>query len=142
MKEFKFKVDGKDYAASVEEQENGLLQVTVNGKAYQVEPAEKKAVVSRPVVRPAAAAAPAAAPVAAAAPKSTGGKCVTSPLPGTVTKVLVSAGQQVNAGDTVMLLEAMKMENSITAEFGGTVKAILVQQGAQVQEGDALIEMA
>ena len=51
-------------------------------------------------------------------------------------------GQQVKAGDTVVMMEAMKMENSITAEFDGTVKAILVQQGAQVQSGEALVEMA
>jgi biotin carboxyl carrier protein len=56
--------------------------------------------------------------------------------------VTVKVGDTVNAGDTVLLMEAMKMENNITAETDGTVKAILVQQGAQVQSGDALIEMA
>ena len=59
-----------------------------------------------------------------------------------MTKILVQVGQQVKAGETVLVMEAMKMENNITAETDGTVKAILVQQGAQVQSGDALVEMA
>ena len=86
------------------------------------------------------AAAPAAAPAPKAAPA--GANAVTAPLPGTITQILVKVGQQIKAGDTVVMMEAMKMENSITAEYDGTVKAILVQQGAQVQSGEALVEMA
>ncbi|MBR4129421.1 MAG: biotin/lipoyl-binding protein [Bacteroidaceae bacterium] len=89
--------------------------------------------------------APAApAPVAAPAPAPSapaGAKTVTAPLPGTITKVTVKVGDTVNAGDTVLLMEAMKMENNITAEFGGTVKAILVETGNQVQSGQALVEL-
>lgn len=80
-----------------------------------------------------------AAPAPAPAP---GSKSVTAPLPGTVTQILVKVGDAVKAGDTVLMLEAMKMENSITAEAAGTVKAIRVEKGAQVQGGDVLIEMA
>ena len=87
---------------------------------------------------PAPAAAPAPKPVAVPA----GANTVTAPLPGTITKVLVKEGQQLNPGDTVLVMEAMKMENNITTEFGGTVKAILVQQGAQVQNGQALVELS
>ena len=79
---------------------------------------------------------PAAAPAAAAA-----ASVISAPLPGTITKILVEVGQAVKAGDTVLTMEAMKMENNITAESAGTVKAILVQQGAQVQSGDAMIEI-
>ena len=98
--------------------------------------------VAAPVAAPAPKAAP--APAAAPAPKAApaGANAVTAPLPGTITQILVKVGQQVKAGDTVVMMEAMKMENSITAEFDGTVKAILVQQGAQVQSGEALVEMA
>ena len=81
--------------------------------------------------------APQAAPASSAVAST-----VTAPLPGTVTKVLVTVGQHVKAGETVLLMEAMKMENNITAETAGTVKAILVQTGAQVQSGDALVELA
>lgn len=98
--------------------------------------------VAAPVSAPAPKAAP--APAAAPAPKAApaGANAVTAPLPGTITQILVKVGQQIKAGDTVVMMEAMKMENSITAEYDGTVKAILVQQGAQVQSGEALVEMA
>ena len=98
--------------------------------------------VAVPVAAPAPKAAP--APAAAPAPKAApaGANAVTAPLPGTITQILVKVGQQIKAGDTVVMMEAMKMENSITAEYDGTVKAILVQQGAQVQSGEALVEMA
>lgn len=84
---------------------------------------------------------PVAAPAAAPAPAA-GANVVTAPLPGTVTKVTVKVGDAVKAGDQVLLMEAMKMENSITAESNGTVKAILVEAGAQVQSGQALVELA
>lgn len=134
MKDFKFKINGKDYATSVVEQENGTLQVTVNGTAYEVEMPEAAA--PKAVSSPAVVAAPAAAPVAG------GSQTVQAPLPGTITQVVVSAGQKVKKGDVLVVMEAMKMANDITAECDGTVKAILVQQGAQVQSDEALIELA
>ena len=80
----------------------------------------------------------------ASAPKkaSAGAAALTAPLPGTITSIEVKEGDQVKAGQTVIVMEAMKMANNITAESDGVVKAILVQQGAQVQSGDALIEIA
>lgn len=100
--------------------------------------AEAPALAPKPA--PAAPAAPAPAP---AAPKpAAGANAVTAPLPGTVTKILVKVGDAVKTGDTVLMMEAMKMENSITAEGSGTVKAVLVEAGAQVQSGQALIELA
>ena len=100
--------------------------------------AAKAEVTPKPApVAPAPVAAPAPAPAAAPA----GAKTVTAPLPGTITKITVKVGDAVNAGDTVLLMEAMKMENNITAEFAGTVKAILVDTGAQVQSGQALVEL-
>ncbi|MBQ6189166.1 MAG: biotin/lipoyl-binding protein [Bacteroidaceae bacterium] len=150
MQDFKFKIDGAEYTANVEEKEDGKLQVTVNGKAYEVEVPGHVAAAPKvqPPVKPAAAAAPVAAPVAApaaapAAPKkaSGAGTAITAPLPGVITSIEVKEGDQVKAGQTVIVMEAMKMANNITAESDGTVKAILVQQGAQVQSGDALIEI-
>lgn len=235
MKEFKFKISGQDYSATVAEENAGSLVVTVNGQAYQVEVPQTKAaapvmargnagaaqaggpkninselpgtvtkivaangqhvkkgdvllvieamkmandivsdvegtvqriavtegqsvnqgdllveMVADAVAAPAAAAAPApkAAPAAApapapAAPKAAAGaKVVEAPLPGTITKVLVKPGQALKAGETVCMMEAMKMENSITVEFAGTVKSVLVEVGAQVQSGQALVELA
>lgn len=89
-----------------------------------------------------AAPAPVAAPAPAPAAPKPAGNAVTAPLPGTVTKFCVKVGDTVKAGDTVLMLEAMKMENSITAESAGTVKALLVEPGTQVQSGQALIELA
>ena len=144
MKEFKFNISGKEHSAHVVEHED-TLEVTVDGKIYTVTLPERKPA-AKPVVKPAAVA---AAPVAAAAPAAAkpavapaGGNVVTAPLNGKITQVLVKAGDQVAAGDTVVMLEAMKMENSITAETAGTVKAILVNVGDQVDGGQALVELA
>ena len=142
MKEFKFNISGKEHSAHVVEHED-TLEVTVDGKIYTVTLPERKPA-AKPVVKPAvAAAAPAAAPAAAkpaAAPA--GGNVVTAPLNCKITQVLVKAGDQVASGDTVVMLEAMKMENSITAEAAGTVKAVLVNVGDQVDGGQALVEFA
>ncbi|MCF0196630.1 MAG: biotin/lipoyl-binding protein [Bacteroidaceae bacterium] len=142
MKEYKFKIGEKDYTATVEETETGALEVTVDGKIYKVELPDRKPA-PKPVVKPAVAQ-PAAATAAPATPKpaAAGGNTVTAPLNGKITQVLVKVGDTVKAGDTVVMLEAMKMENSITAEFGGTVKSVLVNIGDQVDGGQGLVELA
>lgn len=142
MKEFKFNISGKEHSAHVVEHE-GTLEVTVDGKIYTVTLPERKPA-AKPVVKPAVpSAAPAAAPVAPKpAAVAAGSNAVTAPLNGKITQVLVKAGDAVAAGDTVVMLEAMKMENSITAEFAGTVKAVLVNVGDQVDGGQALVELA
>ena len=135
MKDFNFKINGTEYAASVEEQDGNMVQVTVNGNTYSVE-VEHEAPKAAPMARPAAVAAPAAAaPVTAASAK------ISAPLPGNITKILVSVGQKVKKGDVVMTMEAMKMENNITAEADGTVKAIVAQVGQSVNQGDVLVEL-
>ena len=143
MKEFSFKINGTEYKTSVKEIEGGITEVTVNGKTYQVEMEQKKAPVVAPKTAPAAAPkaeAPKAAPVAKPAAPA-GGKKVTSPLPGSVIKVLVSEGQAVKKGDTLLTLESMKMENTIAAEWDGTVKQILVTAGQNVMQEDVLLVM-
>ena len=145
MQDFKFKIGAKDYTANVVEEENGKLKVTVNGNTYEVE--VPGYVSTRPVIHHIKPAAPAAgggvvAPVAPKASAAAGSNAVTAPLPGTITKILVKEGQTVKAGETVLVMEAMKMENNISAEANGTVKKIHVQQGAQVQSGELLIELA
>lgn len=147
MKEFAFKINGVEYKCAVEEIEAGKTQVTVNGKVYEVE-TEAAAPAPKPVAKPAPAPAPkpAAAPAApkAEAPKpaaapATGGVQVKSPLPGSVIKVLVSEGQAVKRGDTLLTLESMKMENAIMAEQDGVVKQIAVSAGQNVMQDDLLI---
>lgn len=144
MKEFAFKINGAEYKCAVEEIEAGKTKVTVNGKVYEVETEAPKAapVATKPVAAPAPK--PAAAPAApkaeakpAAAPAA--GLQVKSPLPGSVIKVLVSEGQAVKKGDTLLTLESMKMENAIMAEADGTVKQIAVTPGQNVMQDDLLI---
>ena len=142
MKEFTFKINGAEYKCAVEEIEAGKTQVTVNGKVYEVE-TEAAAPAAKPVAKPAPAPKPAAAPAPkaeakpAAAPAA--GVQVKSPLPGSVIKVLVSEGQAVKKGDTLLTLESMKMENAIMAEADGTVKQIAVTPGQNVMQDDLLI---
>ena len=143
MKEYKFKIGDKDYLASVAEQEDGGLEVTVDGKIYKVELPDRKPA-PKPVVKHVAAPAP-VAPVAAAPvaqPSAGASSVVTAPLNGKITQVNVKVGDQVAAGQAVVVLEAMKMENDITSEYAGTVKAVLVAAGDQVDTGQALVELA
>ena len=145
MKEFTFKINGAEYKCAVEEIEAGKTNVTVNGKVYTVETEAPAAPAPKPVAKPAA---PSAKPAPAPAPKAeapkpaaapAAGVQVKSPLPGSVIKVLVSEGQAVKRGDTLLTLESMKMENAIMAETDGTVKQIAVTPGQNVMQDDLLV---
>ena len=138
MKEFKFNIDGKEIKASVAPQEDGKLAVTLNDTTYTVEVPELMKQAARPVVNHAAAPAPVSTKPIAAAPVAS--NTVAAPLPGTITKVLVSEGDKVKKGDTLLTMEAMKMENSITAEADGIVRKVHVGVGASVNQGDALVD--
>ncbi len=113
-----------------------MATVDVNGKKYAVniEKKEKPTFIAA-APRPATSAA-AAAPASKSVPGT-----VTSPLPGSIIKIMVSVGQAVKRGDTLLTMESMKMENNIKAEKDGVVKAILVQQGQSVMQGDALVDL-
>ena len=120
---------------------SAVYTVTVNGKPYSVQvgtgTAAPAPVAAAPAPQPAAAAAPAAAPSSNGASKA-----VTSPLPGSVFALKCKVGDQVNAGDTVIILESMKMETEVNTPHSGTVNSILVQEGANVQTGDELIHIS
>ena len=133
MKEFKFTIDGKQINAAVNELEDNFAEVTINGKTYKVELEKEEAPAAAVVRRPAAAAAPAAAPA--------GLMTVKSPLPGSIVKVLVKAGQAVKKGDVLLTMESMKMENNVAAEADGTVKAVYVEPGKNVMQDDKLLDM-
>ena len=124
-------------------------KITLNNRIYEVEVEAGKAMLldEYKAVAPAApaaaapvAAAPAEAPAAAAAPAVTGaGEPVNAPMPGTILKVNVSQGQAVKAGQVLVVLEAMKMENEIMAPKAGTVTQVVTSKGASVNTGDVLV---
>ena len=128
-------------------------KVTLNNRVYEVEVEQGEAMLvneyelAAPAV--AAPAAPAAAPVTAAAPAAApaagalaAGEVVTSPMPGNILKINVAQGQHVNEGDVLIVLEAMKMENEISATKSGTVAQLSVTKGAVVENGTPLVVIA
>ena len=144
MKEYKLKINGNDYNVTIGEVEGNSANIEVNGVPYAV---EFEQAVSKPkpkaikvVNKPAAsAAAPAATVAKVAAPAAAAGETVVeSQLPGVVLQVTANVGDDVKKGQQILVLEAMKMENSIEATCDGTLKKILVQKGDSVLEGAQL----
>lgn len=148
MNKYQYKVQGVDYNVEIEEVSGNLAKVNVNGIPFEVElqqPINAAQAITRPKVsapKSAPAAAPTAAPsvaAPAAAPVAGNGTSVKSPLPGTITAVNVKVGDKVNNGDTVVVLEAMKMQNNIEAETTGTITSVAVSAGDSVMEGSVLV---
>lgn len=148
MKQYKYKINGAQYDVTIDSIAGNIAKVEVNGIPFEVEmqgsslveeALPTQAVAEDAAPAPAAPAPAAAAPAPAPAAGPGAGAPVKAPLPGVVTKVLVSAGQAVKKGDTVLVLEAMKMENNITAETDGTVTGICVAAGDSVMEGTTLL---
>ena len=141
MKEYKYKINGNLYNVAIGDIEDNIAHVEVNGTHYTVEMEKKPkaAPAPKPVARPVAkpAPAPAAAPVAKPAASAKSG--VKSPLPGVILDIKVNIGDEVKKGQTIIILEAMKMENSINADKDGKVTAINVSKGESVLEGTDLV---
>lgn len=126
-------------------------KVTLKGKTYEVEVNQGEAMIldeyeayapapaTAPTPAAAPAAAPAVAPAAAAAPVAVAGEQVASPMPGTIVKVNVKAGQAVKSGEVLAVLEAMKMENEIMAPHDATVAQVLADVGTKVDTGTPII---
>jgi len=158
MKEYKYKINGNEYSVAIIDLEGDKAAVEVNGVSYQVDiltegytaPAPRPAAKPAAAPAPAPAAAPAAAapapqPIAPAAPAAEPaapagkGTAVQSPLPGVILDIKVAVGDQVKAGQTVAILEAMKMENNINAECDGVITAIKVAKGDNILEGSDIV---
>ena len=126
MKEFKYTINGKEYQVEIENvnEDTNIASLKVNGEAYEVgmeKPAEDEKQKVAPAVNVNTA------------------NAVKAPLPGTITGINVKVGDEVQAGDTVVVLEAMKMANNIEAEKSGKVTAVCVKVGQSVMEDDALV---
>ena len=126
MKEYNFKINGNDYTVGIEILNDTEADVIVNGASYSVE-------VLDTTVKPSVAAKP---QVAAA-----GESPVKSPLPGVILDIRIKEGDTVAVGQTLVVLEAMKMENNIDSDRAGVVKSIKVNRGDSVLEGDVLITL-
>ena len=147
QKEYKYKINGIKFNVVVDDPQGDSVHVEVNGVPYTVELDKSQTPIEKPVIKP-----PTTKKVEVprlqseqkkeAAPEisSVGGYKVKAPLPGTIMSIPVNVGDNVAAGATVCVLEAMKMENDIHTPKGGVVKQILVKVGDAVpQDGDIMI---
>lgn len=156
MGKYNFRINGHDYQVDVNSVEGGIADVTVNGTDYKVELADAVPAPAQQAARPvpqtvstgttalapapqATAPAPQAAQTATASAPQGKGEVVTAPLPGVILDIKVKVGDAVKAGQTVAVLEAMKMENEIESTASGTVTAVNAGKGDSVLEGAAII---
>ena len=141
MKEYKFKIHGNE--VSINSVEDNIADVTVNGTQYEVEiegKASKVSKITKPTPSTSSAATTAEAiSTAKAAAKKSAGTAVKSPLPGVIVDLKVREGDQVKAGQHLLVLEAMKMENNIDADRDGIIVELKVNKGDSVLEGDTLL---
>jgi glutaconyl-CoA/methylmalonyl-CoA decarboxylase subunit gamma len=139
VKKFKVTVDGQTYTVQVEEMANDTTISSINKvektgvKVSSADNETKLAKVSAPVAEQ---------PKETQKPAAVGGMIVKAPMPGSVLEVKVKEGDTVKDGDVLLVLEAMKMENELTASQAGTVTEILVKKGDTVNSGDPLIVLA
>lgn len=151
MNTYEYTVNGKEYKVEIEEIEGNKAKVNVNGRPFEVNMKNtlkstahnKPNRVEMPKVN-ATKTETAIQPTANIVEKQEigAGAKVTSPLPGTVTEIIVKIGDTVKQGDTVLILEAMKMQNSIEADQSGTITSIMVKEGETVMEGAILVTIA
>ena len=155
MAKYQYTVKGVDYEVEIQDIEGNIANVTVNGIPFEVEmkqpvkagkqkvklSEERRAEGSeeRRVKSEESNSSSASAANTSSAPTAAAGKPVVAPLPGTINEIKVKVGDKVNAGDTVVILEAMKMQNNIAAETSGTITSINVNKGDAVMEGDTLV---
>ena len=147
MKEFNYKINGSLYKVVINNTGNEMVELEVNGTPYHVELEQKTKKTLSGIKRPTPAVAAAAtttakassAPVVNRPAPSTGKNTIQSPLPGIILDIRCKEGDTVKKGQTLMILEAMKMENNILASADGKVSQVLVHKGDSVLEGANLI---
>lgn len=161
MAKYEYKVKGVDYVVEIQDIEGNIANVTVNGIPFEVEMkqpvkagkqkvklSEERRVKSEEfnssssATNASSATNESSATITKPAAAAASGKPVVAPLPGTINEIKVKVGDKVNAGDTVVVLEAMKMQNNIDAEASGTIASINVNKGDAVMEGDTLVTIA
>ena len=152
---YQYTVKGVDYEVEIQDIEGNIANVTVNGIPFEVEMkqlvkagkqkvklSEERRVKSEESNSSSSATNASSATTTQPAAAAASDKPVVAPLPGTINEIKVKVGDKVNAGDTVVILEAMKMQNNIEAETSGTITGINVNKGDAVMEGDTLVTIA
>ena len=141
MKKFKFTIRGNEYEVEINEFEDGIAKVEVNGTQYDVEVHQEqiKATKTPTLIRP-------KVPVDRKDSKikksvSSRAYLLKAPLPGNIFKIVKQVGDEVKKGDTIMIMEAMKMENNIQSEKEGKITSIKVKEGDSVLQNDVLAEI-
>lgn len=140
MKQYKYKINGNLYNVTVNDVEENIARVEVNGTPYTVEIDKPVKAAPKPVTRPASAPKTSTGAPVVARPAATSSKSgIKSPLPGVILDIKVKEGDTVKKGQLIAILEAMKMENNINADKDGVVSAVKVNKGDSVLEGTDLI---
>lgn len=143
MKEFNYKINGTPYRVVVSKSDSDSVELEVNGTPFTVELSQKNKKTLSGIKRPSNAPSPTpqstTTPLVTRPSGSTGKSSLQSPLPGVILDIRCKVGDTVKKGQTLMILEAMKMENNILANKNGNVTEILVQKGDSVLEGDELV---
>ena len=150
---YRVKTGGKEYEVTVRDTPGGGAEVIVDGQTFHIDPADDgprastataRPPTSTPVATPVPAPGsvtvrPAVTAASASSPARAGAGAVAAPIPGVVTQILVAVGDRVEAGQLVLKLEAMKMENEISTTVAGTVRQVEVAEGAEVSDGQLLM---
>jgi biotin carboxyl carrier protein len=143
---YQLKIDSQDFVVEVVAEQAGSLRVSVNGTPFDVVIQKSDASARQEAVdisprRPAPKMAVSVAPAQSACGAAPVAGAVLAPIPGLIVEVKVHLGEVVQAGQTVAVMEAMKMENNLTTHFAGVVKEILVQKGSEVSTGDVILHI-
>ncbi|HHE64686.1 MAG: acetyl-CoA carboxylase biotin carboxyl carrier protein subunit [Candidatus Cloacimonadota bacterium] len=139
MKTYEMKINGEKYKTRIKKYKNDQVIVEVNGLDYVVQlekDRRKEDIVRSDKAQPSLDVVKKVSKPVVAAPGA-----VLAPIPGLVLRILVKEGDKINVGDTVLILEAMKMESEIASTASGTINKINVKEGGSVQESDTLIEV-
>jgi biotin carboxyl carrier protein len=139
MKEYKYTINGTQYEVAIGDIVDNIADVTVNGENFKVEMEPEPEEEKKPIVKPVAQPASEAEEGSAASANVNTADAVKAPLPGVVIEIKVAVGDEVKQGDTVIVLEAMKMANNLEANKDGKVAAICVKQGESVMEDTPLV---
>lgn len=138
MKNFTFKINENNYSVKILAQEDNTIDIEVNGTSYSVVMKEEIKTVKTPTL---VRSAPRAAMEPAKISASSGTTKIDAPIPGVILSLNVKVGDVIKMNDQLLVLEAMKMENSIVSEKSGTISAVHVKVGQQVLQGEVMIEL-